>query len=377
MLYYYIMTKLSTGWLLFIIVALGISVRLLNILSHPLPINDGGLFYTMSQDLIANHYRLPTYTSYNQDLIPFAYPPLGFYIIALLHQLTHIDLIQLFRWLPCIYSSVSILCFYYFVKKLTHSIYFSLLASLFFSLNISLYQWLIMGGGMTRSLGLIFALLTLSFATQISIPSFNRKYLLITSFFLGLTALSHTEQTLIAIISLPFVIKFSSTWRNTLIVSFTIYLLGFLISLPWLATVIYHHSFTPYLAAISTGGNLQHLIISAFNLNLGFEKVLPLFTVIGLSGLFLSSIKKIIFFLFGLLSSSINAMDSNSPIWFSVSVVAFSSSGSILNSPIFQPINTINPLNSSISVNWISSCLSPPQQQRTVHHRTHYSHGID
>lgn len=287
------MTKLSGGSLLFIITTLGISVRLLNILAHPLPLNDGGLFYTMTQDLLANHYKIPVYTSYNQDSIPFAYPPLSFYLTALIHQLTHIPLMQLLRWLPFIYSSITILSFYYFAKKMTHSDYFSLLATLFFSLNISLYQWLIMGGGLTRSLGLIFALLTLAFATQIFTTShLNRKYIFISSLFLGLTALSHTEQTLIAVISIPFIIKLKTTWKYTFQTSLAIYCLGLLISLPWLGTVITHHDITPYTAALSTGGNFQYLISSVFNLNLASESVLPLFTIIGLSGLYLTTIKK-------------------------------------------------------------------------------------
>ena len=79
------------------------------------PVNDGGMFYVMMKDLQANHYIPPLYTSYNQINIPFAYPPLAFYIGAGLS-----DLIQHFidchpamaaRHHPyCMYSSLIFSC---------------------------------------------------------------------------------------------------------------------------------------------------------------------------------------------------------------------------------------------------------------------------
>jgi hypothetical protein len=44
------------------------------------PINDGGTFYAMIEDLKANHFLLPAFTSYNYLNIPYAYPPLSFYV---------------------------------------------------------------------------------------------------------------------------------------------------------------------------------------------------------------------------------------------------------------------------------------------------------
>ncbi|MFM8875993.1 MAG: hypothetical protein ACKOGC_07965, partial [Anaerolineae bacterium] len=36
------------------------------------PVNDGGMFYTMMEELQANHFVPPLYTSYNHLNIPFA-----------------------------------------------------------------------------------------------------------------------------------------------------------------------------------------------------------------------------------------------------------------------------------------------------------------
>lgn len=61
-------------------VTLGLILRLLPALSADFPLNDGGLFYLMTRELQGAHYALPVYTSYNSAQIPFAYPPLAFYI---------------------------------------------------------------------------------------------------------------------------------------------------------------------------------------------------------------------------------------------------------------------------------------------------------
>ena len=64
------------------------------------PINDGGMFYTMILDLQANHYAAPLFTTYNQASIPFAYPPLGFYVGAGLSDLLNVSPLAIIRWLP-------------------------------------------------------------------------------------------------------------------------------------------------------------------------------------------------------------------------------------------------------------------------------------
>ena len=43
-------------------------------------INDGGMFAVMVDDLRTSRYMLPVFTTYNHLNIPFAYPPLGFYL---------------------------------------------------------------------------------------------------------------------------------------------------------------------------------------------------------------------------------------------------------------------------------------------------------
>ncbi len=49
-------------------------------------VNDGGFFFSMTRDLEASNFRIPAFTTYNGGHIPFAYPPLGFYLAAILDR---------------------------------------------------------------------------------------------------------------------------------------------------------------------------------------------------------------------------------------------------------------------------------------------------
>ena len=69
--------------LLLAILLTGALVRLAAVLGADFPAGDGGLFATMIEDIRAASFGLPAFTSYNGGDIPFAYPPLGLYLGAL------------------------------------------------------------------------------------------------------------------------------------------------------------------------------------------------------------------------------------------------------------------------------------------------------
>src|SRR5205814_10438761 len=87
------------------VIALGAIPRASYILVSDFPLNDGGLFYAMARDIQLHGYRLPDVTSYNNAGIPFGYSPLGFYVAALLDNITPLSLLDCFRLLPFVYST--------------------------------------------------------------------------------------------------------------------------------------------------------------------------------------------------------------------------------------------------------------------------------
>src|SRR5258706_15648964 len=64
---------------LVVAVEIGAVVRFFLLSQGDFPLNDGGLFYVMAQDIARSGYALPAFSSYNGIHMPFVYPPLGFY----------------------------------------------------------------------------------------------------------------------------------------------------------------------------------------------------------------------------------------------------------------------------------------------------------
>jgi hypothetical protein len=76
--------------------------------THPYPGLGGGLFSAMAEAVRAHGYRLPTtIPHYTADGLPFAYPPLGVYLLAALGDLTGLGPLALTRIVP----GVFVLCY--------------------------------------------------------------------------------------------------------------------------------------------------------------------------------------------------------------------------------------------------------------------------
>jgi len=108
---------LSLIGMIVLITLIGAVVRCFYVFSASFPLNDGGMFYVMVRDLQANAFRLPLYTSYNGGNIPYAYPPLPFYLAAGLNQWLGIGLISLLRFLPLLFSIATIPVFAWLAQE--------------------------------------------------------------------------------------------------------------------------------------------------------------------------------------------------------------------------------------------------------------------
>jgi hypothetical protein len=234
---------------------LAIAVRTFLVMSRRFPLNDGALFFLMAQEVGDHTFRLPLTTAYNAAKIPFAYSPLGFYIASFLHAAGGFDLLGLFRTLPLVFSCLCVLAFYLLARDLapTRS---TLIASLVtFAVLPRSFLWLIMGGGLTRSIGFFFAILTLwqvhrAYARQ------AWRHTAWATLFASLTVLSHLGTApFVAFSSALMLLSFGRSWRSVRM-SLAIGLGTVVLTSPWWATVAAAHGFTPFLAAGATGGTV-------------------------------------------------------------------------------------------------------------------------
>ncbi|MGH2446597.1 MAG: ArnT family glycosyltransferase [Candidatus Limnocylindria bacterium] len=119
------------------------------------PFGDGGMFWIMAAELRANGFVPPDVTSYNSGDIPWVYPPLGLYLVALLGG----DL-ALFRILPALWAIATIPAVWLLARALIGD-RGALVATIAYGLCASAYVGLIAGGGVTRGPGLLLAVLTM------------------------------------------------------------------------------------------------------------------------------------------------------------------------------------------------------------------------
>jgi len=254
----------------------GAIARFLPVFQAGFPLNDGGMFLSMIRDLRASHYWLPAVTSYNGLNIPYAYPPFGFYLARVLSDLFKVSEIALIRWLPPTVNTLSILAFNALAYLLLKSRSRAAVASIFYALTPGASAWFIMGGGLTRSFGSLFMLLSLSWVYRL-IRDGGKLELGLSLLFCLLTVLSHPEvgiHTAAGCILLWFF--YGRTPRATLH-GFVVAAATMLLVSPWWLTVISYHGLDPFLSALQTGSygsSLMQNLYDSFFVGEGFVPVI-------------------------------------------------------------------------------------------------------
>jgi hypothetical protein len=274
---------------------IGLAIRLGPSLPAVFPLNDGGLFYAMMRDLRANGYALPAFAHYNGVAIPFAYPPLGFYVTSLLADLFRANLLDVMRWLPPLVSALTIPAFYLLARGFSPSRTTAALATLIFALIPRAFAWQIMGGGVTRSFGFLFAILTLACAHRLFTAP-TRRILAWTSICAALTVLTHPEAATQAAFAALLLFLFFDRSRVGLIRALMVAGLTFILTAPWWGLVVARHGIDPFLAASSAVRAASISWIARpfllFQFQFTEEPFLQVIAVLGLIGAFLHLTKR-------------------------------------------------------------------------------------
>lgn len=256
------------------------------------PVNDGGMFFVMMKDLQANHFLPPLFTSYNHLDIPFAYPPLTLYLGAALNSLLGLSLLDVLRWLPALVNTICIPALYLLAKELLEDDLQAALSALVFALTPHLMDWLSMGGGLTRSFGTLFMLLTALFAYRLFARG-EKNNIGWTILFGGLTVLSHTESTVFAI-ALPILFwLFKSRSRTGLVHGMWVALGVIALAGPWYGLVVSRYGIETLLSALRTGGHTPLVVLLLFDIRtLTAEPFLDLLGALGVLGVVTLTVRR-------------------------------------------------------------------------------------
>lgn len=228
-----------------------IAARLPYFLNSDFPLNDGGMFLTMSRDLLAAHFALPADTSYNFEGIPFAYPPLSFYLVAGLSALTGLDPLILVQYLPLVASLATVVAMAALARSLLGTGWAALLAPVIFAVAPRGYEWMVMGGGLTRSVGFFFAIASLSVAAVLYRRPTARLTLACGALAAAALA-SHLELGLLAFYSLATMAILRGRSLRAVLSFFAVALTAAVLTAPWWVTVIARDGLAPFDAASLT-----------------------------------------------------------------------------------------------------------------------------
>jgi hypothetical protein len=274
------------------ITLIGTLLRAAQVLSADFPLNDGGLFVAMMRDVQASGFRLPEVTTYNTADIPFAYPPLAIFVGAFVDRFTPLSAIDVIRLMPLCVSIATIPAFYWLATTLLSDRHQQFAATFLFSLMPKASTWMVMGGSLTRSFGLLFAIMTLvQLRSMYKHPS--KRSVALASFFGGLTLMSHPEVSwLLFISSVVFIAAFSPT-RKAILLSVAVVAGTFAVASPWLIAIITNHGMQPVLHA---GGSRSIFdaapLLQVITLNVTNETLFPLLSVVSLIGVVFALFKR-------------------------------------------------------------------------------------
>jgi len=242
----------SNALFILCITLLGVFLRLQYLQKTDFAINDGGMFFTMIQDLQKNNYILPHFTSYNLSQIPYAYPPLSFYEGAFLNQFLHIDLISILRFYPLFFNILSIPAFYFLAREITRIDRQALIATAFYAILLPSFEWLISGGGLTRSPAHTLFIVAL-YLFLVFLRNRQWKVLIFSIVFASFMTLHHIEYCWMLAFSIVlfsvYQLRFKEYVKYGLIYGFGVALL----TSPYWITVISYHGLAPFISAFSTG----------------------------------------------------------------------------------------------------------------------------
>jgi hypothetical protein len=229
-------------------------VGLVYYLTHPYPAFGAGLYLKIAERVLANGYQPPVaITGYTTGGVPFAYPPLNYYLVAVLIDVG-IDPLVISRVLPVVMTVVYLIPFFYLARRVLASTRQAGLATVVLAVTPVVLQWHISAGGIVRAPA--FFLLLSGLYCGVRLFDEGRRWLPPATALFGLTILAHPTYTAFYGVSYLLLFAFRGRSWQGLINGAIVALGGGLLSAPWWLGVAIVHGPQRLLAAAGTHGGL-------------------------------------------------------------------------------------------------------------------------
>ncbi|WP_435157699.1 ArnT family glycosyltransferase [Haladaptatus sp. DFWS20] len=228
--------------------------------SHSYPSFGAGLYFHIAEHISESGYALPeTIPGYTAEGVPFAYPPLMFYVSAIILDVTGLSPFTVAQYLPGLVSIAYLVPLYFFARDLFGSRPQASLATLIVAVSPPVLQWHISAGGIVRAPALLFSLIGI-YAGLHLFRDGDTKWLIPALITFTLTILTHPMYTIFFVLTyLLLYLRFDRSFEGLLRGLF-VGLGGVLLTTPWWSSVLVAHGSTVFTAAAGTHGGIGNAL---------------------------------------------------------------------------------------------------------------------
>jgi hypothetical protein len=229
-----------------------------NAFRFELPLGFSGMYALMAEQVSANHYLLPETTPfYGPGGVPFAYPPLGFYVMAFVTDLIDVSPTTYLRFIPPLFSLLSLAPLFLLVERMTSSFWAGFFSTAFLLFSPTLYYNHTWSAGMVRALAFLLMGCGFYFFYR-ALEEENRLFTILAGVLLGLTGLSHLFYGLFFALWVGcwgLATFRAKAWKTT----FIIFSIGALTGAPWAYLMIARYGLQIFGHAFSSHDNSAFL----------------------------------------------------------------------------------------------------------------------
>lgn len=225
------------------------------LVTHPrLP--SPGLFMAIVEQVQATGYALPRrIPHFTPGGIPFSYPPLAFYVIALAQAITGAPLLWVMFGLSTAFTAAYVAVSYRLAAELLGSVRQAGVAALLVAVTPAVFRWHLDPSGAVRALAFLFSLLGVYAGVRL-FRDRSWRWLPAAVGLFALTVLTHPVYTTFFAVSyvcfyLGFDRSVAGLGRGAVVA-----VGGLLIAAPWWGLVLARHGVDPFFAAAGTHGGI-------------------------------------------------------------------------------------------------------------------------
>ncbi|CQR53011.1 MULTISPECIES: ArnT family glycosyltransferase [Haloferax] len=230
----------SHAWFAIAIVA-GLVVSAAYVTTHDYPAYGSGLYLEIAAQIRAGGYALPTSIPYYDGGIPFAYPPLQFYVVAFLTDLG-VSGMTLSLVLPAIVTVLYLVPYYGTALELLPTRRQAGVATAVLAVSPPVLQWHLSAGGIVRASAFFLSLCGVYVGARLFRRG-TRRPLWVGSgiIFFGLTVLSHPTYTVFFGVSWLVLYAMLDRTLPGLVSGALVALGGLVLAAPWWVNVVSVH----------------------------------------------------------------------------------------------------------------------------------------